>query len=84
MLGSATTQLGTSPSEELRGCICASLHVLGVRCVPLLADLVTVSTGNIQDNSGVLSAVVATVPQFMSAYIADILVAVSAVSSSSV
>ncbi|KAL5263147.1 hypothetical protein ACHWQZ_G008532 [Mnemiopsis leidyi] len=78
VLGSATTQLGTSPSEELRGCICASLHVLGVRCVPLLADLVTVSTGNIQDNSGVLSAVVATVPQFMSAYIADILVAVSA------
>ena len=56
--------------------------MLSVRCVPHLSNLVTVSSGNIQDNCGVLSAVIATVPQFMSAYIADILVAVSAVSQS--
>ena len=54
--------------------------MLSVRCVPHLSDLVTVSSRNIQENYGVLSAVIATVPQFMSAYIADILVAVSAVS----
>ncbi|XP_063694240.1 uncharacterized protein LOC134825960 isoform X1 [Bolinopsis microptera] len=79
VLGAAATHLGNNPSDELRKCICTCLEVLSVRCVAHLPDLVKISIGNLQDNSAVLSAVISTVPQFTSAYISDILVAMSKV-----
>ena len=80
MLGAAATHLGNNPSDELRNCICTCLDVLSVRGVAHLPDLVKISIANLQDNCGVLSAVISTVPQFTSAYISDILVAMSKVS----
>ena len=80
VFSSATAHLGNNPSDELRNCICTSLHVLGVRSVAHLPDLVTISIANVQENCAVLSAVISTVPQFTSAYISDIIVAMSRVS----